>query len=153
MSSMKKVCLLLLLALASSRAFMVGRSVVRPSTSLQVGPLQKLTNRNEYEKVVSGLMTTKGLTREQAEKEYNAYLENPNDYALQKGEAYYKSLGYKSLMDGVIGEAEKEGRGDEVRARIEKFNKEGQMKGLAVMTVFICFVFYLKIQYPYVPPI
>ena len=53
-------------------------------TSLNVGPLQKLTNKNEYNKVVEGLMQTKGLTREQAEKEYNAYLDNPNDYALQK---------------------------------------------------------------------
>lgn len=54
-------------------------------------------------------MFTRGIAREEAEKEYNAYLDNPNNYALQKGEAYYKSLGYKSLMDGVIGEAEKEG--------------------------------------------
>ena len=53
-------------------------------TNLAVGPLQKLTNKNEYNKVVEGLMQTKGLTREQAEKEYNAYLDNPNDYALQK---------------------------------------------------------------------
>lgn len=53
-------------------------------TTLSVGPLQKLTNKNEYNKVVEGLMQTKGLTREQAEKEYNAYLDNPNDYALQK---------------------------------------------------------------------
>ena len=29
-------------------------------------------------------MTTKGLTREEAEKEYNDYLNNPNDYALNK---------------------------------------------------------------------
>ena len=53
-------------------------------SSLSVGPLQKLTNKDEYNKVVEGLMSTKGLTREQAEKEYNSYLENPNDYALQK---------------------------------------------------------------------
>ena len=29
-------------------------------------------------------MFTKGLSREEAEKEYNAYLQNPNDYALNK---------------------------------------------------------------------
>jgi hypothetical protein len=29
-------------------------------------------------------MQAKGFTREQAEKEYNAFLNNPNDYALQK---------------------------------------------------------------------
>ena len=54
-------------------------------------------------------MFAQNLARKEAEKEYNAYLDNPNNYALQKGEAYYKSLGYKKLMDGVIGEAEKEG--------------------------------------------
>jgi hypothetical protein len=59
------------------------RSFVSKS-SLHVGPLQKLTNKDEYEKTVSGLMQAKGFTREQAEKEYNAFLNNPNDYALQK---------------------------------------------------------------------
>ena len=29
-------------------------------------------------------MKTKGMTREEAEKDYNAYLENPNNYALNK---------------------------------------------------------------------
>lgn len=59
------------------------RSIVS-KTSLSVGPLQKITNKKEYNTVVENLMQTKGLTREQAEKEYNAYLDNPNDYALQK---------------------------------------------------------------------
>ena len=31
-------------------------------------------------------------------------------FVYLKGEAYYKSLGYKTLMEGVIGEAEKEGK-------------------------------------------
>lgn len=68
------------------------------SSALFVGPLQKFTNKNEYNRVVEGLMLTQGISREQAEKEYDAYLDNPNNYALNKGEAYYKSLGYKSLM-------------------------------------------------------
>lgn len=54
-------------------------------------------------------------------------------------------------MDGVIGEAEKEGKGDEVRARIEKFNKQSKRKGLATITFFICIFFYYKLTY--VPPI
>ena len=49
-----------------------------------VGPLQKFTNRGEYDRTVEGLMYTKGYTREEAEKEYNAFLDNPNNYALQK---------------------------------------------------------------------
>lgn len=64
------------------------RSFVSKS-SLSIGPLQKLTNKGEYEKVVSGLMKTKGYTREQAEKEYNSYLDNPTNYALNKGEQEY----------------------------------------------------------------
>jgi hypothetical protein len=83
-----KSFLLILLALGPflSSAFTVPgvqRSVVS-KTSLSVGPLQKLTKNKEYNTVVENLMQTKSLTREQAEKEYNSYLENPNDYALQK---------------------------------------------------------------------
>jgi hypothetical protein len=62
----------------------VPRSFVTSSTSLSVGPLQKLVNNKEYEKTVQGLMQTKGYTREQAEKEYSKYLENPTNYALEK---------------------------------------------------------------------
>jgi len=130
----------------------VGKSIMKKSTQLGIGPLQKTTNRQEYNKVVDGLMYTRGITREEAEKEYNAYLDNPNNYALEKGEAYYKSLGYKKLMDGVIGEAEKEGRGEEVRARVEKFRKDSNLKGLITIGAFIALGFYLKITYPYVPP-
>lgn len=83
-----KSFLLILVALGSflCSAFTgvgVPRSVVS-KTSLSVGPLQKLTKNKEYQTVVENLMKTKGLTKEQAEKEYNSYLENPNDYALQK---------------------------------------------------------------------
>jgi hypothetical protein len=83
-----KSLLLILVALGPflSSAFMgpgIPRSVVS-KTSLSVGPLKKLTNKKEYNTVVENLMQTKRLTREQAEKEYNSYLENPNDYALQK---------------------------------------------------------------------
>ena len=122
------------------------------ASQLNFGPLQKYADKGEYNKVVEGLMLTQGITREQAEKEYDSYLDNPNNYALEKGEAYYKSLGYKSLMDGVIGEAEKEGRGDEVRARIEAFKKKSQLKGLSVIFVFFGLAFYLNLTNPYVPP-
>ena len=60
------------------------RSAWVSKTSLAIGPLKKLTNKNEYNKVVENLMNMRGYTREQAEKEYNQYLENPNDYALAK---------------------------------------------------------------------
>ena len=54
-------------------------------------------------------------------------------------------------MEGVIGEAEKEGKGDEVRARIEDFNKKSKLKGLATITFFITLFFYYKLSY--VPPL
>jgi hypothetical protein len=85
---MKKSILLILAAFGPllASAFMgqgAPRSFVSKS-SLSIGPLQKLTNKDEYNKTVKSLMQSKGLTREQAEKDYNKYLENPNDYALQQ---------------------------------------------------------------------
>ena len=53
-------------------------------SALHVGPLKKIMNKDEYDKVVAGLMKKNGYSREEAEKEYNSYLSNPNDYALAK---------------------------------------------------------------------
>lgn len=92
-------------------------------------------------------MVAKGMTREEAVKDYDAYLENPNNYALSKGEEYYKNLGYKSFMEGVIGEAEKEGRGDEVRERVADFKKKSQLKATAVLVVFFTSLIYYKMSY------
>lgn len=50
-----------------------------------------------------------------------------------------------------MGEAEKEGKGDEVRARVEEFKKQSKLKGLATISFFIVAVFYYKLGY--VPPI
>jgi hypothetical protein len=54
-------------------------------------------------------------------------------------------------MEGVIGEADKEGKGDEVRARVEEFKKQSKLKGLATISFFIVLFFYYKLSY--VPPI
>jgi hypothetical protein len=85
---MNKRILLLLAAmvpfLCSAFTTVPAPSSFLSKTRLAVGPLQKLTNQKEYNTVVENLMRTKGYTREQAEKEYNMYLDNPNDYALQK---------------------------------------------------------------------
>jgi len=45
------------------------------------------------------------------------------------------------------------GRGDEVRERVEKFNRESKNKGLLTIGFFIAVFFYLKITNPYVPPV
>ena len=49
-------------------------------------------------------------------------------------------------MDGVIGEAEKEGRGDEVRARIEEFKKQSKLKGLATVSIKLHEKFCMKLS-------
>jgi len=110
--------------------------------------IMKKAKGKEYNKVVDGIMKSKGMTRTEAEKDYNLYLDNPTNYALTKGENYYKSLGYKNLMDGVIGEAEKEGRGEEVRARVEKFKRDSFLKGMSFITLAIGALFYVKFTYP-----
>lgn len=122
-------------------------SIRTSTTSLNAGgPFDKIFDRDGYEQTVQNLMATKGLTYEEAKQDYDTYLENPTNYALNKGEAYYKNLGYKSLMDGVVGEAEKQGRGEEVRARIEAFKRKSQLKGMAVITTFIALGFWAKLN-------
>ena len=49
----------------------------------------------------------------------------------------YKSLGYNSIYEGMIGEAEKEGRGEEVRERLDKFQQTNQIKAASVLVVAI----------------
>jgi hypothetical protein len=86
--------LLLLTFLGLTNGFMVQppmSSKVVPSistTALAIGPLAKLANKGDYEEKVNNLMRIKGYTREQAEKEYDAYLDNPTNYALNKGKQY-----------------------------------------------------------------
>jgi hypothetical protein len=67
------------------------------------GPLaqaKKLTDPKGYERVVQTKMKQDGLTRQQAEDDYNQFLENPPFYyALDKKEEYYKSLGYKDMFE------------------------------------------------------
>ena len=102
-------------------------------------------NTAEDVKVIENIMSYKGMTFEEAEKDYNEYKQNPNDYALNKGQAYYESLGYKSLMEGVLGEADKQGTGDETRARIEAFKKTSQIKAFGFIGVTFGSFFGLKL--------
>jgi hypothetical protein len=54
-------------------------------------------------------------------------------------------------MEGVMGEAEKEGKGDEVTQRIEEFKKQSFLKGIGTITFFITVFAYYKSGY--VPPV
>jgi len=49
----------------------------------------------------------------------------------------YKSKGYKTMYEGMIGEAEKEGRGEEVRERLDKFQRTNKIKAASVLVVAI----------------
>lgn len=54
--------------------------------------LNALLKGKDYDKVVEGIMVAKGMTREEAVKDYDAYLENPNNYALSKVIICYLSI-------------------------------------------------------------
>ena len=116
-----------------------------------MGPLaraRKLSDPKEYERVVQSKMKKEGLTRQQAEDEYNTFLENPPFYyALDKKEQYYKSLGYKDMFEGMIGEAEKEGKGDEVRARLTKFKQQSVLKAAGVLITFATIYYFARVEY------
>jgi len=61
-------------------------SFASKSTKLQVLPKpgEPLFKGPKYQQTVEQLMFMNGLTEEEAKAEYNAYLENPNNYALAK---------------------------------------------------------------------
>lgn len=54
---------------------------------IRQGPLpffKRLTNADEYEQGVLKMMATNNLTRNQAQGSFDAYLQNPGDWTLQK---------------------------------------------------------------------
>ena len=78
-------------AFAPSAALSVTTPTTATSTSLhmaQMGPVaraKKMANPKEYNRIVEQKMEMDGLTRQQAEAEYNQFLENPPFYyALDK---------------------------------------------------------------------
>jgi hypothetical protein len=78
-------------AFAPSGALSVTTPASTSTTSLhmaQMGPVaraKKMANPQEYNRIVEQKMEMEGLTRQQAEAEYNQFLENPPFYyALDK---------------------------------------------------------------------
>mmetsp|Transcript_7785 Transcript_7785/g.11908 ORF Transcript_7785/g.11908 Transcript_7785/m.11908 type:complete len:178 (-) Transcript_7785:230-763(-) len=116
-----------------------------------MGPMaraKKMMEPEEYNRVVEEKMKQSGMTREEAESEYNAFLENPPEYyALDQKEKYYRKMGYKNSREGRIAEAEKEGRGDEVRAQIEAVEQQGKFKAFGVLGFFVAIFLYLREMY------
>mmetsp|Transcript_18512 Transcript_18512/g.25473 ORF Transcript_18512/g.25473 Transcript_18512/m.25473 type:complete len:183 (-) Transcript_18512:188-736(-) len=115
------------------------------------GPIaraKKAMDPADYNRVVERKMFQEKLTREEAEEEYNNFLENPSFYyALDKKESYYKKMGYKNMLDGIVGEAEKEGRGEEVRERIDNFKRESKIKAYSVLVFFVVGFWYARSVY------
>ena len=152
---------LLLLLLTTAPALTAAFSNVqlfaatRPTTTqifaATIGPIaraKKIMDPEDYNRVVEQKMKQEKLTREQAEQEYNNFLENPSFYyALDKKEEYYKSLGYKDIFEGMIGEAEKAGNGEEVRERIGKFKMQSQIKAYSVIALAIASFLYVRTIY------
>ncbi len=113
-----------------------------------IGPVaraKKLMDPEDYNRVVEEKMKREKMTRAEAEADYNSFLENPPFYyALEKKEEYYKSLGYKDIFEGMIGEAEKEGKGDEMRERISSFKRRSKLKAAGVLVLAIVGLFYFQ---------
>lgn len=51
------------------------------------------------------------------------------------------------MFEGMIGEAEKEGRGGEVRERIEKFQRKSKFKAFSVLVVAVGSFLYAREMY------
>ena len=62
-------------------------------------------------------------------------------------EEYYKEMGYKDIFEGMIGEAEKEGKGDEMRERLAKFKLQSKIKATVVLIIAIVGLFWVQTIY------
>jgi hypothetical protein len=56
-------------------------------------------------------------------------------------------MGYKDIFEGMIGEAEKEGNGDEMRERLAKFKLKSRIKATVVLVVAIVGLFWIQSIY------
>ena len=129
-----------------------GRS--KGTTSLNVfGPkqalaIEKAKNPAKFEATIEGLMSTKGLTRGQAEKRYGEFLVDPDGFALQAAEQERREKGYKDWIEQAI---DKSDDPEATRIRIEEFTKRNQLKGTVIMIAFSAAVLSLSYANPYVP--
>ena len=56
-------------------------------------------------------------------------------------------MGYKDIFEGMIVEAEKEGKGDEMRERLAKFRLRSRIKAASVLIVAIVAVLWVQTIY------
>lgn len=144
----------MLLLLAWSTSGLVAAPVVRPRLTVRhiISPeamigLQKAFNRAGFEKTVENYMKVKRISREAAEIEFAKYLLDPDAYVLERA-AESKPQNVKKatmgqrrspLLQAYIDEG-----GDEVRERIEKFERDNSIKAIAIITVFASLLIFGK---------
>ena len=110
--------------------------------------IEKAKNPAKFEATIEGLMSTKGLTRGQAEKRYGEFLIDPDGFALQAAEQERREKGYKDWIEQAVAKSDDP---EATRIRIEEFTKRNQLKGPIIMIAFSAAVLSLSYANPYVP--
>lgn len=159
---MNVLTLLLALAVAVSRAsaFAPGPAAAAGSRSggtalaMVFGPKQALAmertkNPQKFEQTITGLMSSKGLTRGQAEKRYGEFLNDPDGFALREAEKQMKEKGYKDWKERAIGESDDP---EATAKRINDFQRFNSIKGTAIMVLGGAALLYYQSVNPYIPP-
>lgn len=152
--------ILIALALVSVSAFTSNINVapiMRKTTSLNMvfGPKQALAierrkNPQVFESTIQGLMTSKRLSREQAEKRYGEFLLDPDGFALKASAVERKEMGYKNWIDQAV---KKSDDPEATQKRIDDFTAKNRLKGIAIMGFFSAAVLAYSASNPYVPPV
>mmetsp|Transcript_3970 Transcript_3970/g.8615 ORF Transcript_3970/g.8615 Transcript_3970/m.8615 type:complete len:161 (+) Transcript_3970:108-590(+) len=158
MNLLRSFLLAVAVAATSVGAFSVlpnGPATGRPATSLSVfGPKQALAiertkNPAKFEQTIQGLMSSKGLTRGQAEKRYGEFLVDPDGFALKAAEEERREKGYKDWIEQAVAKSDDP---DATRKRIDDFTKRNQLKGTAIMIAFSAAVLSYSTMNPYISP-
>lgn len=133
---------------ASSASRSKGTTALNVFGPKQALAIEKTKNPAKFEATIEGLMSTKGLTRRQAETRYGEFLVDPDGFALQAAEQERREKGYKDWIEQAI---DKSDDPEATRIRIEEFTKRNQLKGTIIMIAFSAAVLSLSYANPYVP--
>jgi len=128
----------------------------KPSTTsltMVFGPKQALAiekrkNPKQLESTIQGLMKTKKLNREQAEKRYGEFLLDPDGFALKAAAAERREVGYKDWIEQAVAKSDDP---DATRERIEEFTNRNRNRGVAIMSVLSASILYYTYTHPFVP--
>ena len=158
MNLLHSFLLAILVAAASVSAFSVlpnGPAIGRPATALSVfGPkqalaIEKTKNPAKFEQTIQGLMSSKGLTRGQAEKRYGEFLVDPDGFALKAAEEERREKGYKDWIDQAVSKSDDP---EATLRRIKKFQRVNSIKGTAIMIIAGGAAVWYNYANPYIPP-